>query len=150
MSGFIKGLLTVFVCVALATVTVLLVNLAFGTPVPAPSAALAAALFGLGYGLQAGILGIYPLSTFKGWIELAVDTTWSLPNTLFGFVIGNIFYPFFADISKSHSRDAGWVVYMPAAGARGFGSSVLQTLGTINIGGAGQHERMHLFQSRVF
>jgi len=28
--------------------------------------------------------------------------------------------------------------------------TVLQTLGTVNIGGSGQHERMHLLQARIF
>ncbi len=150
MSGVMKGLLTVIVCVALTVVTVLLVNLAFGTPLPLLWTALGAALFGLGYGLQAGILGIYPLSKFKGWIELVIDMTWSLPNTLFGFIVGNMVYPFFGDISKNRSQDAGWVVYMPAAGGGGFGKKVLQTLGTINIGDTGQHEKMHLLQARIF
>jgi len=39
---------------------------------------------------------------------------------------------------------------MPPAGSNGFGKKVLQTLGTINIGGAGQHEPMHLLQARIF
>lgn len=150
MSGLLKGLLTATVCLVLATITVVLVNLATGSITAFYWAALAGALFGLAYGLQAGILGIYPLSSFKGWVELVVDTTWSLPNTLFGFVIGNIIYPFFGNISKNRSKDHGWVVYMPAPGGTGFGTHVLQTLGTINIGGAGQHERVHLLQARIF
>jgi hypothetical protein len=150
MSGLIKGLLTVVVGTALAVAAVLLVNVALGSPVSFYWAALGAALFGLGYGLQAGIFGIYPLPRFKGWLELVVDMTWSLPNTIFGFIIGNSIYPFFGNVSKNLSKDSGWIVYMPPAGSSGFGKKVLQTLGTINIGGAGQHERMHLLQARIF
>ncbi|MEJ2171097.1 MAG: hypothetical protein P8X90_36880 [Desulfobacterales bacterium] len=150
MSGLIKGLLTVFAAAALAAATILLVNFLLGTPVPAPWAALPGVLFGLGYGLQAGIYGIYPLEGIKGWVELVIDLTWSLPNTLFGFVIGNCIYPFFGDISKNQSKNSGWIVYLPPTGGGDFGKNVLQTLGTVNIGGAGQHERMHLLQARIF
>jgi hypothetical protein len=150
MSGFIKGLLTVVVGTALAVATIMLVNFALASPVSFYWAALGAALFGLAYGLQAGIFGIYPLPRFKGWLEFVVDMTWSLPNTIFGFIIGNCIYPFFGNVSKNLSKDSGWIVYMPPAGSSGFGKKVLQTLGTINIGGAGQHERMHLLQARIF
>jgi hypothetical protein len=150
MSGLIKGLLTVFAAAALAAAAILLANFLLGTPVPVPWAALAGAVFGLGYGLQAGIYGIYPLEGIKGWVELVVDLTWSLPNTLFGFVVANCIYPFFGDISKNQSKNSGWIVYLPPAGGSGFGQKVLQTLGTVNIGGAGQHERMHLLQARIF
>lgn len=150
MSGLLKGTITVIISTILMVGTLLLVNLIAGTLIPMLWLSLGAALLGIGYGLQAGILGIYSLSNFKGWLELVIDTTWSLPNTLFGFIIGNIIYPFFASISKSNSNNNGWIVYMPVAGSTGFGSSVLQTLGTVNIGGAGQHERMHLLQGRIF
>lgn len=150
MSGILKGIITVFLSAILMVATVIIINLIAGTPIPILWLALGTALIGTGYGLQAGILGIYSLSEFKGWLELVVDTTWSLPNTLFGFIIGNIFYPFFADLSKTQSNNAGWIVYLPEPGSSGFGSSVLQTLGNINIGGAGQHERMHLLQARIF
>jgi len=150
MSAFIKGLLTVTVSALLAPATLLIVNFALGSPIPFYWIILCASLFGLGYGLQAGIYGIYPLTGIKGWVELVVDMTWSLPNTIFGFVLGNCIYLFFGDISKPASKDSSWIVYMPAAGGSGFGKKVLQTLGTINIGGAGQHERMHLLQARIF
>ena len=149
MSNWLKGLLTIILSILLSVLTILLVTLTAGWPVPAYWAAIGGAGFGLVYGLESGILLIYNLSTSKGWLELVVDTTWSLLNTLFGFIIGNIFYPFFGDLSKSQSKDPGWIVYMPT-GSTGFGSSVLQTLGTVNIGGAGQHERMHLLQARIF
>lgn len=150
MSRFIKGLLTVVVGTALAVATVLIVNFALGMLLPIFWLTLGAALFGLAYGLQAGIFGIYPLPGIKGWIELVVDMTWSLPNTIFGFVLGNCIYPFFGDIAKNQSNNSGWIVYKSPPGGSGFGKNVLQTLGTINIGGAGQHERMHLLQARIF
>jgi hypothetical protein len=150
MSSFIKGLLTIVAGAALAAASAVLVNLAFGSALRFYWAALGAALFGLAYGLQTGIYGIYPLDHIKGWVELVVDMTWSLPNTIFGFILGNCIYPFFGDISKNQSNNSGWIVYLPRAGGGGFGKNVLQTLGTINIGGAGQHERMHLLQARIF
>ena len=61
MSGLIKGLLTVFAAAALAAATILLVNFLLGTPVPAPWAALAGALFGLGYGFLAFSIWFYSL-----------------------------------------------------------------------------------------
>ncbi len=149
MSELVKGLLTVVVSTALMLGMFVLLSIISGYIIPLGWAALIGALFGLGYGLEAGIVGIYPLSGFQGWLELIVDATWSLPNTLFGFIIANCFYPFFGSISKTRSKDNGWIVYMPTSTSSGFGNSVLQTLGTINIGGAGQHERMHLLQARI-
>src|SRR5262249_12552597 len=45
--------------------------------------------------------------------------------------------------------NTGWIVYTPR-NSSGFGVDVLQTLGTINIGGSGNHERVHLVQARIF
>ena len=149
MSELLKGVLTVIVSTLLISAMFILLNLISGRNIPFGWAAFIGALFGVGYGLEAGIVGIYPLSTFRGWVELLDDTTWSLPNTLFGFVFGNCIYPFFGSITKSQSKDKGWIVYMPASTSTRFGSSVLQTLGTINLGGSGQHERMHLLQARI-
>lgn len=62
MSSFIKGLLTIVAGAALAAALAVLVNFAFGSPPLFYWAALGAALFGLAYGLQTGIYGIYPLT----------------------------------------------------------------------------------------
>ena len=105
--------------------------------------------FGILYGLESGILLIYDLSEGIGWLELIADLTWSLPNTIFGFIFGNIIYIFFGEPSKSESRNKGWIVFMPR-GSSGFGVDVLQTLGTVNLGGAGAHEKVHLLQARIF
>jgi hypothetical protein len=113
------------------------------------SGLIGGAIFGLVYGLVAGILVIYDLSGPGGWFDLLIDLTWSLPNTIFGFILGNVFYPIFGSPSRADSQDQGWIVYMPRSGG-GFGNSVLQTLGTVNLGGSGQHERMHLLQARLF
>ncbi len=110
---------------------------------------LVGGIFGLFYGLEAGILLIYDLSTGIGWLELIVDLTWSLPNTIFGFVFGNIIYILFGTPSKNESQNKGWIVFMPNA-TSGFGVNVLQTLGTVNLGGAGAHEKVHLLQARIF
>jgi hypothetical protein len=104
--------------------------------------------FGFLHGLEAGILCIYDLETATGWTELFVDLTWSLPNTLVGFVLGNIIYILFGTPSRADSEGQAWISFQPRSSS-GFGHSVLQTIGTVNLGGAGQHERMHLLQARV-
>jgi hypothetical protein len=149
MSRFTKGLATVLLSLGLPVFTVTLVSFIVAQSAPSLALVLITLAFGLGYGLQAGILGIYDLSTQKGVGEAIVDLTWSLPNTVFGFVIGNLVYIFFGSPSRAESENQSWIVYKPR-GSSGFGHSVLQTLGTVNIGGAGQHERMHLLQSRIF
>jgi hypothetical protein len=149
MSDVLKGFLIVLLVTALAVVAAVLLNLAAGGVVKLQWAALAGGAFGLLYGLEAGILVIYDLASPKGWIEMLVDMTWSLPNTVWGFVVGNLIFPFFGSPSRAESKDAGWIVYMPR-GSSGFGHSTLQTHGTVNLGGAGQHERMHLLQARIF
>jgi hypothetical protein len=144
VAAWLKGLLTVLLSIVFSVCTIVLVNLLFGGMVVAYWAVIGGGAFGLLYGLQAGIMLIYDLSSFKGWLELIVDMTWSLTNTLFGFIFGNIFYPFFGNLSSSKSKDSGWIVYMPTKTLK-----VLQTLGTINLGGPGKHERIHLMQARI-
>src|SRR5688572_30260132 len=131
MSDIVKGILIVLVVTLLGTGAAIMLNLAAGGPVSLPVAALLGGIFGLLYGLEAGILLIYDLASPKGWIELVVDMTWSLPNTLWGFIIGNIIFPFFGSPSRDQSRDAGWIVYVPRS-STGFGNNTLQTHGTIN------------------
>jgi hypothetical protein len=149
MASWVKGLLTVLICSLLAPGFLALLNLIFGAPVDYWVALLVGGIFGLTYGLEAGILTIYALDTFKGWVCLLADMTWSLPNTIFGFVFGNIVYLFFGVPSRANSAGQCWISYR-ARGSSGFGVSTLQVLGTVNIGGAGQHERMHLLQTRAF
>lgn len=105
--------------------------------------------FGLLYGLMTGLLRSYDLPTHKGVLSLIVDLTWSLPNTVAGFVVGNLIYIFFGNPSRSLSENEGWIAYKPR-GTSGFGVDVLQTIGTVNLGGAGNHERVHVLQARIF
>lgn len=85
----------------------------------------------------------------SGWALLAVDLTWALPSTVAGAVLANLVYPFFAAPSLADSRDSGWLVYQaPPERTSGFGRDVLQTIGTVNIGGRGRHEHVHLAQAR--
>jgi hypothetical protein len=112
-------------------------------------AVLIGIIFGLLYGLEAGVLLIYKLDSPLGWLLMIVDLTWSLPNTVFGFVLGNIIYIWFGNPSQADSKDQGWIVFKPRS-ATGFGHNVLQTLGNVNLGGRGQHEKMHLLQARCF
>lgn len=146
MSDFIKGLLTVLFCTALSALT--LFALGSLSTDGAAGFALAGAIFGLLYGLEAGILTIYDLERPLGWVQLLTDMTWSLPNTIFGFVLGNLIYLIKTGSapSRTDSRDAGWIVYQGSFG----GGGIYQTLGTVNLGGAGEHERMHLLQVRIF
>lgn len=150
MSKAVQGFVTFLVAAVLSVLVLLLVSLLTGGALPAGVAVLMGGVLGAGYGLEAGILRSYDLDTRKGWGELLVDVTWSLPNTLFGFVFGNLIYAWFGDLSRKESDGKGWVVYMPTgSGTGGFGRDVLQTLGTVNIGGAGNHEKVHVLQARV-
>jgi hypothetical protein len=105
--------------------------------------------FGLLYGLMTGLLRSYDLSSHSGVIGLLIDLTWSLPNTVVGFLLGNAIYIFFGTPSRELSENQGWIAYK-ARGTSGFGVNVLQTIGTVNIGGAGNHEKVHLLQARIF
>jgi hypothetical protein len=149
MSKGLQSLVTVLVSLGVPPLVLLVVSLASGGALSPGVALIAGGVFGLGYGLEAGLLRSYDLSTGVGWVELIVDLTWSLPNTVFGFLIGNLTYVWFGNLSRSNSDGQGWIVFMPRPGSS-FGRTVLQTLGTVNIGGAGQHEKMHLLQARIF
>jgi hypothetical protein len=149
MSDTLKGFVTVFVTIALAIVVAVVVNLIARQTMQMGTALVIGLSFGLLYGLEAGILASYKLDSGVGWFQLIIDLTWSLPNTLFGFVFGNIIYVFFGAPSQDLSRDKGWIAFNPR-GASGFGTDVLQTLGTVNLGGEGQHELMHVLQARIF
>lgn len=106
-------------------------------------------IFGLLYGLEAGVLLIYKLDSPLGWFLMIVDLTWSLPNTIFGFVFGNLIYPWVAGLpSRKLSKDNGWIAYDGHFGDAAH--KVLQTLGNVNLGGAGAHEKVHLLQARIF
>jgi len=148
MPGWLKGLLTVVVAPALGALSCFLINLLLGKHLDPGTAALSGAIFGFLYGLEAGLLVSYDLGGM-GWLQLIFDMTWSLPNTLWGFVIGNLIFPWIGTPSRQVSRDKGFIAYMPRGGGR-FGNSVLQTHGTVNLGGAGQHELVHVMQARIF
>jgi hypothetical protein len=145
----LKALLTIIVSTVVVCLMLYLVGAATGLGFGFHGLAVAGLIAGLLYGLEAGIVGSYALHRAKGWVELLVDLTWSLPNTLFGLIVGNLIYIFIGNPSPAESRDQGWIVFKPR-GSSAFGTTVLQTLGTVNLGGAGAHERVHLLQSRLF
>jgi hypothetical protein len=150
MSKFVQGFITFSICLIVPSGVMLTLSL-LGVMGGVISPLLALAIgggFGLLYGLEAALLNIYDLESPVGWLELIVDTTWGLPNTLFGFVVGNLVYIFFGNPSRADSEGQAWISFSPRSSS-GFGHSVLQTLGTVNLGGAGQHERQHLLQSRI-
>jgi hypothetical protein len=149
MTDATRTLGTIAVAPLVAAAVLSIVNLIAGRPVD-PVVVLVFALgFGLAYGLMAGFLLSYDLSQQGGVLSLIADLTWSLPNTLVGFILANPVYLFFGNPSRELSKDQGWIAYK-ARGARGFGVDVLQTVGTVNIGGAGKHEKVHLLQARIF
>jgi hypothetical protein len=147
MSDVVKGFLIVLVTTVVCIGISLLIFSATGD-MDILWVILVGGIFGLLYGLEAGILLIYDLSSGIGWLELTADLTWSLPNTIFGFVFGNIIYIFFGTPSRNESKNKGWIVFVPNA-TSGFGVNVLQTLGTVNLGGTGAHEKVHLLQARI-
>jgi hypothetical protein len=149
MSDFVKGLLTVLIAPTLSFPMLALLNRWLGHHLGDTTVIVVAAVFGLAYGLMAGILLIYNLSSLKGWLELVIDTTWSLPTTFLGFIVGSLIFPFVANPSRADSENKGWISYK-ARGSGAYGNTFLQTLGTVNLGGPGQHERMHLLQERIF
>jgi hypothetical protein len=149
MPGWLKGLLTIVLWTAVPAGVLAAVLSATGLLHQYGWTVAVTAIFGLLYGIEAGVLTIYDLGDPVGWVMLLVDMTWSLPNTVWGFVVGNLIFWFFGSPSRTDSADQGWIVFQPRGGG-GFGNHVLQTHGTVNLGGAGQHERMHLLQARVF
>lgn len=157
MSKTVQGLLTFLISLVVPTGVLLLISVlpvwqGFLSPLTVAALPKVALIVGGGFGflhgLEAGILCIYDLETAVGWTELFIDLTWSLPNTMAGFVLGNIIYIFFGNPSRTDSEGQAWISFQPRSSS-GFGHSVLQTIGTVNLGGAGQHERMHLLQARV-
>jgi hypothetical protein len=126
-----------------------IVNMVAGQPVDPLIVLVFGMGFGLAYGLMTGLLHSYDLSQPLGVGLLIVDLTWSLVNTVAGFILGNLIYMFFGSPSRVLSRDQTWIAYK-ARGTSGFGVDVLQTIGTVNIGGAGNHEKVHVVQARIF
>jgi hypothetical protein len=122
---------------------------AFATSASAGWMLLVGVIFGLLYGLMAGLLRAYDLSAHTGILALLCDLSWSLISTIIGFVLGNAIYIWFGNPTREFSENQGWISYK-ARGTSGFGIDVLQTIGTVNIGGAGNHERVHLAQARIF
>ena len=143
----ISAVLTVVLCVVVPPGLLLAVTAALGSP--ATTWALVLAVVMLAYGIVAAVVGAYDLGSPLGWLMLVVDLTWSLPNTVFGAITGLWLYAIWGSPSKGNSEGRGWISYSPRS-ATGFGNDVLQTLGTVNLGGSGQHERMHLLQARIF
>jgi hypothetical protein len=150
MSPVLKWLLIFALSTVLGSASCLLLNLLLSLAFPhvAKDLWLAAALIGLGigvlYGLEAATLSIYDLESFVGWVELIVDMTWSLLGTVTGLIVGNLVFLILGSTpSGGQSKNQGWIVY-PSNGG------ILTTIGTVNRGGPGQHERMHLLQDRVF
>jgi hypothetical protein len=145
--SFVRTIVTALVAAALAIGATLLYSLLWAflrtTWVLVVVGAIAFVL-----GIIAGVVGSYDLRTPSSWAMLFLDHVWALPSTLFGAVVGNLVYPFFGNPSSALSASKDWVAYAPR-GSSGFGVDVLQTLGTVNIGGAGAHERVHLLQARI-
>jgi hypothetical protein len=144
MSGIVKGILTLFISTALPPITIAVILIVLHTHLVFVFIAIAAA-FGFLYGLEAALVAGYDLSVPVRWFQLIIDHTWSLPNTVFGFVFGNIIYIFLGTPSTATSAGLGWIAYEKRAN---FGFN--QTLGTVNIGGPGAHELVHVLQARIF
>lgn len=147
MGRALNGLVSFVVTAAVSIGVLALIPVIAGVDAVGPFVT-AGLLFGGLYGMELAALESHDLSSGMGWFTLLIDLTWSLPNTIFGFVLGNLVYIFFANPSHAESKHNNWVVFKPRS-ATGFGNNVLQTLGTVNIGGAGHHERMHLLQARI-
>src|SRR5258708_37970366 len=99
MPDWLKGLLTVVIVTGFCALDGFLINLALGEPLDTMIAVLIGGGFGFLYGLEAGLLVSYDLNGI-GWLQLFLDMTWSLPNTVWGFFIGNIIFIFFGNPSR--------------------------------------------------
>ena len=148
MPNIVKSLLTVLIATAgsagaLILYTFVIHSIFSGIALAPTMAALIGAVLGLLYGLEAGILRSYDLDSFGGWACLIIDFSWSYLNTIYGLVLGNLIYPFLGTLSRDQSEGQAWIVYARSG-------NWAQTLGTVNLGGAGNHERVHLMQARVF
>jgi hypothetical protein len=143
----VSGLLTFLLCTVLPPALLVAVTAALGSPAYMLAVLLGIVMFA--YAVIATWMAAYDLSTPLGWLMLLVDLTWSLPNTVFGALTGMWLYAIWGSPNRTNSEGRGWITYSPRSSV-GFGNDVLQTLGTINIGGSGQHERMHLLQARIF
>lgn len=148
MSNLLKALLTIILSVAGSTAAFLAYSdIVFSLlplpPIPLNSALVAGALCGFLYGLESGFLLSYRLDRLSGWLVLLCDLTWSYPNTLFGLILGNLFYPFFGSLSRELSEGKNWIAYAKEQ------EGTMQTLGIVNLGGEGLHERIHVFQARL-
>jgi hypothetical protein len=148
MPNWVKGILTFLVAATHGFVTGFLISLAIDDSDLKTVAILVGGGFGVLYGLEAGLCVSYDLNGI-GWLQLFIDMTWSLPNTIWGFIIGNIIFIFFGFPSRDMSKNNGFIAFKPR-GSGSFGNSVLQTHGTVNLGGAGQHELVHVLQARIF
>jgi len=147
MSNTVKTVVTVLIAIAgsagcFILYSFLVHSLISAIAIPLPIAALIGAVLGLLYGLEAGILRIYDLESGSGWLCLLFDFSWSYLNTIYGLILGNLIYPFLGTLSREQSEGQGWIVYA-------HNGSIAQTLGTVNLGGAGKHERVHLLQARI-
>ncbi len=143
----VSGLLTFLLCTVLPPAMLVAVTAALGSPAYMLAVLLGIVMFA--YAVIATWMAAYDLGTPLGWLMLLVDLTWSLPNTVFGALTGMWLYAIWGSPNRTNSEGRGWITYSPRS-STGFGNDVLQTLGTINIGGSGQHERMHLLQARIF
>src|SRR3954447_4606872 len=103
MPGWLKGLLTIVLWTLVPPGVVAVIAGATGDPARYTWLVVVAACFGLAYGLEAGILTVYDLASPTGWLSLLVDMTWSLPNTVWGFAVGNLLFWFFGSPSRAHS-----------------------------------------------
>lgn len=106
-------------------------------------------VIGLLYGIETALSASYDLSKPLHVLALLLDLTWSLANTLFGFVFGNIIYMIASGLpDRDQSRAKTWLSWKGAFHSDS--GSVLQTLGPFNLGGEGAHEFVHLIQARIF
>ncbi|WP_027345470.1 hypothetical protein [Hamadaea tsunoensis] len=145
MPGWLKGLLTVVLFSVAPPAFVAGLLSAAGKLDDFTWLVVATAIAGFLYGLEAGIMLIYDLGDPVGWVALVVDMTWSLPNTIWGLFWGNVIFWFIGTPSRTASEGQTWISFSGR-----LGKGTLQTHGTINLGGAGQHEKLHLMQARVF
>lgn len=113
--------------------------------IPPAIAAAVGATLGILYVCLTGYCASYDLSKPLHWLAWLTDVTWSLPNTLLGLIVATPFYLILGSLDRGQSRGKAWISFRGS-----IGGNVLQTVGPVNLGGAGCHEPVHLLQARLF
>lgn len=145
MPTSLKIILTLILGWGLPVLTSLLTGMMFGYSFEMNGFCIFGLVAGFLYALAVCSYTIYDLGTFSGWLELIMDSTWSLPNTALGYVVG-YFYLIWGSPKRDKSVDQGWILFVPHEGTT---LTFQQTLGPFHLGADSKPERLRLLLMRL-